>query len=800
MKQDALFALRGFRRTPGFAIATTLILAIGIGMAAATVTIYDAVLLRRLPVVAQDRVILPRVFDRVGVAVDLFPPQVTALGRDAQSMHGVAGVMHAGAVDNPLLDAGRPVAVRWTTVTGNFFDVLGTRPYLGRLIAMSDDAAGARYVMVLSYAAWTRHFGADSSIVGHQLTSPSYDMPITIIGVAPPGLDYPIGVGGWVANGAFPGVRMMNIVARLSPSATPAGAAAELLEFMRHTDAVTATYVATAKSVSETLPQAIVGDVRPALRMLGISVALLLLIVCVNVGNLLLSRMAGRARELTVRRALGATATDIARQLIVESALLAVAGGVLGFACAEGLLRLVVAAAPPELPRLDMIGLGWAPLAWCAATTLITLAVFGVVPALLATHGDLATPLRSDSRSGGESRGRRRFRHGLVASQVALAMVVLTGGGLLARSFIRLERMRLGYEPEHLSFVQVSLPWGKIGGSYARMNAIYDGIERQLRAVPGVISVTPSLAAPYSLPDLFLMKVTAENGVAATRDEHPLLPLTIGGPELFRTLGISLVRGRGFQAGEGSETSPRVVVVSEATARLLWPGENPIGKRLRAAYDTTARAWATVVGVAADVRYRRLKDIQPVLYTPWRQYVWQGNIAIRTARPLASMQREIERAIHDSNSDTELGYAHPASDYLGTVLAQPRMTAALLSSLGLVATLLAAIGLYAIMAAAVREQTREIGVRMALGATPERVRGEVLTTALRVIGTGGVAGLILALAGGRLLSKLLFEVSPVDPISFGGAIVVLGGTAFVAAYLPARRATRIDPVRALRAE
>jgi ABC-type lipoprotein release transport system permease subunit len=240
--------------------------------------------------------------------------------------------------------------------------------------------------------------------------------------------------------------------------------------------------------------------------------------------------------------------------------------------------------------------------------------------------------------------------------------------------------------------------------------------------------------------------------------------------------------------------------VSAAAAQQLWPGENAVGKRFRSAFDTTGKAWVTVVGVADDTRYRRLKDPQPMLYVPWRQFAWNGVIAVRTSRPMASVQHELEWAIHAANPNVSAWQSHPASNYLDNVLAQPRLSAALLSSLGLVATLLAAIGLYAIMAAAVREQTREIGVRMALGATPDRVRREILRTAMRVTGTGAIVGLVFTVIGTRLLRSLLFEISPSDPFSLVGAFVVLIATAGIAAYLPARRATRIDPVEALRAD
>lgn len=799
LSRDFRFALRGFRRTPAFAVATTAILGIGIGMAAATVTVYDAVLLRKLPVTAQDRVVLPRVIDRVGVAIDLMPPQIAQLRRGTHTMIGIAGVTHAGANDSPLNDGDRSLVLRWVGVTGNFFAVLGARPLLGRFFNPTEGDIGSTNTLILSYGAWKRHFHGDSSVIGRSLTSPYYTAPFTVIGVAPPGLDYPSGVEVWVST-TPDRAGMMNIVARLAPDANPETAGAELLDFMRHTDGVAATYVESATSRATTLPQAIVGDVRPALRMLTAAVGLLLLIVCVNIGNLLLSRAASRSRELAVRRALGASATDIARQLLVESALIAVVGGVLGYLCADELLRVVIATAPQELPRLDAITLGLLPLAWCLATTLLTLLIFGAVPAFIATRGDLATPLRFDARSGREGRAHRRFRQALVASQVALALIVLAGGGLLLRSFLNLERIRIGYQPDHLSFLWVSIDFKRFE-SQPKINDVYDEIDRQLHAVPGVAAVTPVLVPPYVAPDLFLLKVATESGAAADRAEHPLLPVSIGGPELFRVLGTSIVRGRGFTSAEAVEHAPRVAVISEGTARLLWPGEDPIGKRLRSAFDSSATAWTTVVGVVGDLRYRRLKEAQPTIYLPWRAwYYWSGNVAIRTSRPVATMQRELERAVTAANPNIHLWSVHPASDYLDTMLAQPRLTSVLLSALAAVATLLAAIGLYAIMTAAVREQTREIGVRMALGATPERVRYDVLRTALRVTGVGAAAGLALALVGTRLLSSLLFEVRPIDPLSLGIACGVLAATAIAAAYMPARRATRIDPIEALRAD
>jgi len=423
--------------------------------------------------------------------------------------------------------------------------------------------------------------------------------------------------------------------------------------------------------------------------------------------------------------------------------------------------------------------------------------LFGVVPAMAAARGNLASPLRLDSRSGNMTRGRRRVRQALVASQVALAVVMLAGAGLLARTLERLTRVDLGYQADHLAFLSLSAPVSKYGSQKA-LGVLFDQIAPRFRAIPGVIAITPVNAPPFLLPNLFLANLEPADRPSPRDDENSVLPVEIGGPDYFRTLGIPL-RGRAFLETD-AEDAPAVVVVSEAVARRFWPGESPIGKRMRYPGDTSRANQRTVVGVAADIRYRRLRQAMPTLYVPWRQFWWSGNLAVRTTNPLAIVLPAMRRRVRDVDPGLDIWYAQTTDQLLDGPLAQPRLSAMLLSGFAVVALLLAAIGLYGVMASVVREQTRELGVRMALGATGADLRRDVLERALGTIGVGAVLGIAGALASSRVLSALLFEVSPTDPVTLVGVCLLLFAVALVAAYVPAQRATKVDPAEALRSE
>jgi putative ABC transport system permease protein len=394
-------------------------------------------------------------------------------------------------------------------------------------------------------------------------------------------------------------------------------------------------------------------------------------------------------------------------------------------------------------------------------------------------------------------------RHALVASQVALALVMLAGAGLLGRSLERLQGVDLGYNAEKLSVLSVSFPPSEYNDSagkfdQSRLYALGERLATAWRNVPGVTVVSPTLIPPFHGSAVFISRLDLEGQTPDEKKSNPFIPVETGGPDYFRAFGIPLRAGRGF-TGADDERGAMVAVVSESIARRLWPNENPIGKRIYywGPDSTTPR---TVVGVAGDIHYRSLRESTPSIYLPWRQAYFQGVFVVRTSAELASVLPALRRATHDVSPVVTLWQADPMDELLGAPLAQPRLSAALLGAFALVSALLAAIGLYGVMASVVRASTRELGVRAALGASPERLRLGVLRQALAVVGLGTAAGLLGALAVSRLMASLLFEVSPADPVSLLGAAALLMVVALIAAYGPARSATRVDPVTALRAD
>ena len=793
ISQDFRLALRGLRRAPTFAVAAVLILALGIGMAVAMVTVFNAVLLRRLPVQDQDRVVVMWTYRDPAVEFGTLRRDVDEVRRVSRTMRDVGAVAHWGAAPSPLIDGDRSLLMNRAVVSANFFDVLGARPLLGRLLRPDDELAGAKPTVVLSYRSWQREFGGDSGVIGKYLVEPYSQWRLEIIGVAPPGLDYPSGAGYWV-SWQNPGSMAVTAIARLTPNASPQMAVAEYLSIVKRL----APERALVGAHVFTFTQAVLGDVRPVLIVMTSAVALLLLIACVNVGNLLLLRATSRLRELAVRRALGATYGDVVRQLLAETSCLAIAGGTLGLACSALLLRLLVAFAPAKLPRIDIIELAGVPVAVALLVTIVAMLIFGVVPTLFAARGDVAPTLRVEGRSGTETSSGRRVRHVLVGSQVALALVLLAGAGLLVRSLARLQHVDLGFTTDHLSIVAFSWPGARYDPMPTKLYPLGEQLIPRLRAIPGVRSVTPLVIPPFLGANVFVGRMDVKGQSRTEAESNQLVPMELGGAEYFRTMGIPLLRGRGFLDSDNENATP-VAVVSHAIAQRWWPNEDPIGKQIKF-WGPDTLAWRTVIGVAGDIRYRAIRDANPTVYLPWRQSYWQGMFALRTSVELPSILPAARREVAAVDPLLNLWLTRTMDDLLDEPLAQPRMSATLLSAFGLVALLLAAIGLYGVMASLVREQTRELGIRMALGATQQRVRSAVLRRALGVTAAGAVVGLAGALTTSRVLSRLLYEVSPTDPFTLLGVFALLLGVALLAAYLPARRATLIDPVKALRAE
>ncbi len=790
MTQDLQLALRGFRRTPAFTATAVVILGLGIGMAVAMATVLDRVMRQRLPVLDQERLAVlwtHRADPGIEVSGN-FKHIDENLRAETRTMAAVAAVSHWGAAPSPFVDGDAPITLNRALVTGNYFDVLGATPALGRLLRPEDEVAGGSLNVVISHGAWRRHFGGDRGIIGRRLRDAWSPNTFTIVGVAPAGLDYPVGVEIWTPPwspqlGAY-------VVARLAEGVS-LGAARE--EFFRLESRLLPDFLLTG-AAAFSFEEAMLGDVRPIIVVLSAAVLLLLVLACVNVGNLLLLRGSARARELVIRQSLGATRAAVVRQLFVESAALGVLGGALGLVVAQLLLRVLVILAPPRFPRLDALRLAEWPAGTTAGVTGIAILVFGLLPSLGAVGPRFAS-LRVGTRTGGESLVRRRLRQSLVASQVALALVLLAGAGLLVRSLERLTRLDLGYRADRLSIIQ--LAWSTPDA--AKLEPLGSALLAQFQAIPGIEATTPVLLPPFLGANVFHGLVELEGQPVAERDRSPSVPLEVGDADYFRTLGIPIVRGRGFLASDRAD-APLVAVIVASLAHQLWPGEDPIGKRIRY-WGPDTLSYRTVVGVAGDLRFRDLREPTNTVFLPWRQVsVWQLAYAIRTRGELSTVLPIMRREVKAVDGGLTIWDAKPMDDFLAVPLAQPRLGTFLLSAFGLAALTLAAIGLYGVMAAAVRHQSHEIGVRMALGAAPARVRREVLRSALRITTSGAIIGLAVAMAAGRLLRALLFEVQPTDPVALVGASVVLVTVSLGAALIPAMRATRIDPVTALRSE
>jgi predicted permease len=814
-------AARSLRRAPAFSVTVVLILGLAIGMSSAMFTVFQSVLLRHLPARQPEQIVeLSGVASGAATEVPITPGQLHRLRRETHTLREAAGLAHWRVLADALADGDRRLVLREAVVTDNFFAVLGADPALGRLFRAGDEVpwgASARNVgvpVVLGYAAWRRDFGGDSSVIGHHLVSPKLSWTMTIVGVAPPGLDYPRGVEYWIASE----YGSIDVVARLSPNATPQAARKDFLTFLERDPEQARNLGANSVGAQvHTLDDMVTGEARPALLALSAAVVLLLVLACVNVGNLLLLRAAGRVRELSIRRAIGASAMDLLQYLFAESLLLAVGGGVLGVVFARVLLDALIRLAPSGLPRTDLIVLAGTPVITGSLVTAATVILFGVAPSLVALRFDLSTPLRSDTRSGTEGRRLRKVRQALVASQLALAVVVLAGAGLLVRSLARLATMDMGYSTEQLTMLSVSLPWGtyardcRPSGTVltaadttawsrcaGRVNfAAHERIMANLRTLPQVVSISPAAAPPFLGSNVWMGRFAAEDQSDGEANTNPWFGFDAVGPDFFRALGVPLISGRVFTDAD-REDAPRVAVITEGVARRLWPNQSAIGKRLRDPAQHSPDSLVTVVGVVRDFHYRLHRESTPTIFRPYWQVLAQGYFAVRTRGAMMPMDAW-RRAVEGAGGATFVR-AESMDDLIAPQLAVPRFDALLLSIFALAAIVVAAVGLYGIMASAVNQQRRELGIRMALGATAGSVRNMVLKQAMLVACAGTLAGLAGALGGSRLLTSMLFEVRPSDPATLAGVAVLLLATAAGAAYIPARRATRIDPARALRAE
>lgn len=806
VRRDVAVAVRAIGRAPTFALATVAILGLGVGTSTAMFAIYKAVLADRLPVAAQDRLVVMHPLDRGGAHLDVPYPYLREIERDSAVFRRAAGFYHLGPSPTPFIDGATSVVLDAVNASPDFFDVLGVRPVVGRTFVAEDGRAGAPPVIVLSYAAWRRRFGGDAAIIGHTVVIPYSRKTARIVGVAPAGFGYPAGTDAWIP---LPPdfTAQVDIVARLAPGVSVAAARDALFALARRNNPFASTPAGPGQPPrtdiqvsgveAHSFADTVLGSARPAIVALTLAVALLLALACVNVGNLVLVRLLGRTREIAVRRALGASHVDVARLFFVENGLLGIAGGVVGFLIAAVLLGVVHAAAPSQLPRVDALGVAGAPAAAAAAITLVATLLFGLLPSLAASRVSSYAVLRSDSRTGLEGKSTRNTRRWLVSLQVALSVILLTGAALLVRTLARLQTMDLGYAAEHVSLLSFTGPQSALS-TQEQIHEAGKQVVARLEATPGVVAATPIESAPFKGQSFYIMKIAPAEVSEPERERYPFVPFEFVGPNYFRTFRIPVRQGRAFTAADTKGTE-KVVVISESLARQLWPGQNAVGKQLKQVRDSDV---LTVVGIASDTHFRELRNVGPVIYFDWDQIppFWNGLVAVRTTTPLATVLPALRAAAHDANPNLTLWDASTMDRLLDQPLAQPRLSALLMSAFGVVALLLSGLGLYGVMASAVRRQTRDIGVRVALGATPRDVRRLVIGEVIGVVGGGALLGIAGAVVMGQLLRSQLFGVSPLDPASLVAASVLLVAIGVCAAYVPARRAARIDPMEALRTE
>jgi putative ABC transport system permease protein len=807
--QDVRIAWRGLRRAKGFTTAAVLTLAVGMAGVTAMFALIQGVLLRPLPMPDPDRLVTVwKEHQSTAAAHWPFSSAEVRLIQEgaSQVFTRVAAVGWNDPLQSEIFEESSAAYITTARVSGDFFDVLGAGALLGRTLNRADDAAGSENVLVITHGLWQRRYGGAVDVVGRRLTIG--DQRFVIVGVMPPDVEFPRGVDAWMtveARVALTGNPIfqkaardeLNVIARLQPGITVAQAAGALGTLAPQlADAAADGAFATANvSMVRPLADVVVGDVRIGMVVLFGAVALVLLVASANVANLLLVRGEVRRPELAVRTALGATRLRLARQIVGESLVLSILGGVVGFAAAWTSLRALVAMAPGGLPRVDAIRIDAGVVLFVMALTLVTAILAALVPAFAAGRLDLVSHMQGGGR--GVTRGTKRGRGALVAAQVALAVTVVAAAGLVTRSLLRLQSTGTELGADRLVLVSLALPQDRYTERDRRLQFLEEVVAR-LQAAPTIAAATAINAAPFSGVGWDVPTITAEGQNAVEVAANGSVNLEAIQPSYFDTFGVTLVRGRPFDVRDRGD-APLVAIVSADAASRLWPGQDPIGKRLKMGDLESKDNWRTVVGVASRTRYRELREPQPTLYVPDTQLIVTAqSLVVRSTAPLPQVADVVREQVRATDPAVRVPRIAPFGELLRAPLARPRFYAFVLGVFGVSALLLSAIGLYAVIAASVRQRYAEIGVRLALGATPADVRRMVVRQGMRLAMIGAGTGLALALVVTQFVRGLLYEVNPLDPVSLLMATILLLGAAGVACYLPARTAARMDPLVALR--
>jgi predicted permease len=807
--QDLRFAIRQLRKSPGFALTTTLTLALGIGATTAIFSLINAVLLRPLPFPEPSRL----------MSVGLIHTSVTKSGppeslsypdffdwrtrnRTFESLASYHGDNHT------LTGNGTPRQIESQTVSSEFFRLLGINPLLGRGFVADDEKPGT-HVAVLSHETWQSVFGGDPSIVGRNITLDRNTY--TVVGVMPKGFEFPIQTPApqlWTSLAddatdkdpitAQRGAHMVNLVGRLKPGVSVAQANADLNVIAQN---LAAQYpesnkqFAGAAVVSQL--EDLVGSTRSALNVLFAAVVFVLLIACANVAGLMLTRASRRRPEIAVRSAMGATRWEIMRQVLVESVVLGICGGTLGVVLSVLLLKTMLRFVPQNLPRLDQVSVDGMVLLFAAAVSILTGVLFGVLPAWRMSRLDPALALREGTRSMTSGRKQNRLNSVLVVAETAIGLVLLVGAGLLVRSLVRVLNVEPGFNPRNVLTASVNLPDSQYPD--LKKGLFYDELLPRLAALPGVKSVSAGYPLPLSRGNITL-GFTIEGRPVAKGEEFDA-PTSVVTPDFFRTLDIPLIAGRSFLPTDDSK-APAVAIVNQAFVRKFFPHENPIGKHIQPGLGDgiTNHPPREIVGIVGDVKRKGLTAEMPAqFYLPLKQaLILDPSLIIRTDGDPLSLLGPLREQLGQVDSNIPLYRVRTLDDYFSLSAAQPRFQTVLITSFAVIALLLAAVGLYAVLSYMVAQRTLEIGLRLALGAQRDRVLALILRRGMALAGAGLAIGIVVSLLLTRFMQELLYGVKPFDPLTFVAVSAVLLLVSLVASSVPAYRAARLDPMRTLR--
>jgi predicted permease len=808
MLNDLRYAVRTLFKNPGFTLVAVITLALGIGANTAIFSVVNGVLLRPLPFSEPDRIVSvrtstanePRSSHSAGDFIDL--------RREQQSLQAVAG--YRGVAFTVATETGEVSLRTGAHVTAEFFDVLGVAAAMGRRFSGAEDSAPGERRVVLSRNAWRQIFGERADTIGQLLKVNG--QPHTLVGVLPARAEWPAGADVWVLSekevppspvnlpqeAADREVRYFEAIARLKPGVTLAQAQEDVSRVATLIQARGAPTEARRDFRLFDLREEIVGDVRFGLLMLQAAVGLVLVIACANVSSLLIARASGRRRELAIRAALGAGRGRLVRQLLTESALLGLMGGLAGLLVGAWMIGLLTRILPDTVPRGNTISLDRLVALVTILAAFGTGLLFGVLPALQASHTHAHTTLKQGGERGGTSGLRTLGRSALVVAEVALTLVLLAGAGLLLNSLLRLQQVESGLQPENATIVALVIPQSRYPTAASQIG-LYSRLLEGLGSRPGIQAVGIGFPAPLR-GDNATASLVIEGRDTTNPSDRPLANLGSVSGGFFAAMGIPIVAGRSFADSDGAEAPP-VAIVSTAMARKYWPGENPLGKHLR--FDDEAKApWSTVVGVVGDVRQLGLhREPPPILYMPYQQFPLPfTNISIRGSAPTGAIAALVRAELSAIDPDLPPGNANALQAVLDRSLAQPRFRTVLVTSFALAALLLAAVGVYGLISYSVVQRTREIGIRIALGAQPTQVLGQIMREGVLLALAGVGIGLLGALLAARVLSTFLFGVGASDPLTFGAVALLLLAVACLATYVPSRRALQVDPVSALRGD